>query len=101
MPQEPLRVTPEVLNQQANRLLDHMDDSISEHKGHHDEMAEAATGWIGESARALEGLRTAWEDQRAALHKQIGYLSTPMQEFSSQIVNTEDLNRSKIDKSAP
>lgn len=99
MPQEPLSVHPEILNRQANRLLDAMDDSAKAHAQHHDTMAEAASGWIGHSARALEGLRTTWEDQRAALHKELGQQGIHMQEVAGGIANMDGANAAHIDKS--
>ncbi|MBB4853638.1 hypothetical protein HNP40_001004 [Mycobacteroides chelonae] len=96
---EPLSVHPEILNRQANDLLDAMDASAKDHARHHDAIAESASGWVGESARALENLRVTWEDQRNVLHKELGAQGIHMQEVAGGIADMDGTNGARIDKS--
>ncbi|MGC7313236.1 hypothetical protein, partial [Mycobacteroides abscessus] len=73
-------VRPEDLHEHGSSILDAVKISRDEHAGHHDQIEEASSGWIGESASALMDLHKAWTDQRATLHHQLDQVGIGMQE---------------------
>ncbi|TDZ80097.1 hypothetical protein DE4585_03848 [Mycobacteroides salmoniphilum] len=93
---EPLRVTPEEINRHAWSLIDAVTDSRADHDQDEDHIAEAAGGFIGESAKALTEAQGTWSDQGNVLHKNLGEMGTWMQEAAGKFVAQDERSRDNI-----
>ncbi|AWG65732.1 WXG100 family type VII secretion target [Mycobacteroides abscessus] len=98
---ETFNVRPEDLHRHGESILDAVKISRDEHAGHHDQIEEASSGWIGESASALVDLHKAWVDQRATLHHQLSQVGIGMQEDAKTFAAMEEQNRGSIGKANP
>ena len=94
---EPLKINPEDVTRRAWMLIDAVTDSKAEHAEHHDAIGEAASGWIGESAKALAQAQQRWAKSADVLHKNLGEMGTWMQENAAKVTAVEDHNRANIE----
>ncbi|SKD36815.1 WXG100 family type VII secretion target [Mycobacteroides abscessus subsp. massiliense] len=93
-----LQINPEDVNRHAWALIDAVTDSRADHAHDVDSIAEAAGGWIGESARALNEVQGVWSDQGDVLHRNLGGLGTWMQEAASRFTAQDQRSRDSIAK---
>ncbi|WP_234803201.1 hypothetical protein [Mycobacteroides abscessus] len=75
---------------ESNRLLDAVEQSKSEHSGHHGDLESAVPLMWGQSKGALEAAHTALADQARVLHKHLAEHGVGMQEFTGQVVALDD-----------
>lgn len=95
---ESFSVRPEDVTRRAWDLIDAMTDSKAGHAEDHDAIAEAATGWIGESAKALGEVQEIWAEKFDRLHKNLGEMGTRMQENAAKFTTAEDQSRQNINR---
>ncbi|MBB4855771.1 hypothetical protein HNP40_003180 [Mycobacteroides chelonae] len=93
-----LQVNPEDVSRHAWALIDAVTDSRADHTHDVDSVAEAASGWIGESARALNEAQGVWSEQGDVLHRNLGSMGTWMQEAAGKFVAQDHRSRDSIAK---
>ncbi|OHU30939.1 hypothetical protein BKG76_04335 [Mycobacteroides franklinii] len=86
----PLSVDPEILYQQANKLLDHVETHRQDHTGHDADLAELASRWPGVVGSAMEELRTGWDERHEVIRKHIGEHATWILEAATKVVGVDD-----------
>lgn len=81
---------PDPMMRESNRLLDAVEQSKSEHSGHHGNLESAVPLMWGQSKGALEAAHTALADQARVLHKHLAEHGVGMQEFTGQVVAIDE-----------
>lgn len=81
---------PDPMMRESNRLLDAVEQSKSEHSGHHGNLESAVPLMWGQSKGALEAAHTALADQARVLHNHLAEHGVGMQEFTGQVVAIDD-----------
>lgn len=81
---------------ESNRLLDAVQKSASEHRGHHDELQAAAPRMWGQTKDALGEAHEALADRVSVLHHRLNEHGAGMQEFAGQVLETEQRNNDRL-----
>lgn len=87
---EPLSYPTDVLYQQANKLLDHVETHRQDHIGHDADLAELASRWPGVVGSAMEDLRATWDEHHEVIRKQVGEHATWIMGATTKVTDTDD-----------
>lgn len=68
---------------------------------HEDQLANAAPGWIGESSKALSGVRTRWETRHSQHKRRVGGLVYHMATAGTAFTVNEEHNTQALSSIDP
>jgi uncharacterized protein YukE len=86
---EPLKVDPVVVHGGGGHVTNAAQDAARAFARHETELAEAGSGWVGESAAALRDFAAALAARHAADHTAITALGEKMTESAAAYANTD------------
>lgn len=85
-----LKVDPVALHNGSNDMLHTVGEAALSFANHEDDLAEAASGWIGSSQQALGELAARWETRHSHHKRQVGGLGSHVAEAMTRYVSNED-----------